>query len=261
MADRRCAGQERLRDLVPEDPKRVHDVRAVIDVLADTGSVIELRPQFGRGMVTALARLGGRAVGLLANDPRHLSGAVDAEGSEKAARLVQLCDAFGLPVVSLIDTPGFMVGPENEATAMVRRCSRLFTAGATMSAPWLAVVLRRAFGLGAMAMAGGGLHAPLLTVAWPTGEFGAMGVEGAVRLGFRRELEEIEDEAAREQRVQELIAAVRAQSGALTMASVFEIDDVIDPAETRGRLLAALRSAPPSPPPPDGRRRTMVDAW
>ena len=246
---------------MPEDPKRVHDPRAVLEVLADPGSVVELRRAFGRGMVTALARLGGRAVGVLANDPSHLSGAVDAEGSDKAARFVQLCDAFGLPVVSLVDTPGFMVGPESEATAMVRRCSRLFLAAATGSVPWLAVVLRRAYGLGAMAMAGGGLHAPLLTVAWPTGEFGAMGVEGAVRLAFRRELEEIAGDDAREARVRELVAAVRAQSGALTMASVFEIDDVIDPADTRERLLQALATSPPSPPPPGGRRRTMVDAW
>jgi acetyl-CoA carboxylase carboxyltransferase component len=256
-----AADQAQLRDLVPEDPKRVHDVRAVLEVLADTGSVVELRRDYGRGMLTALARLGGRAVGVIANDPRHLSGAVDAAGSDKAARFLQLCDAFGLPVVSLVDTPGFMVGPENETTAMVRRCSRMFVTAATMSVPWLAVVLRRGYGLGAMAMTGGGFHAPLLTLAWPTGEFGAMGVEGAVRLAFRRELEELPDGEAREARVRELIEAVRAQSGALTMASVFEIDDVIDPADTRDRLLDALRAVPPSPPPPGGRRRTMVDSW
>jgi acetyl-CoA carboxylase carboxyltransferase component len=144
---------------------------------------------------------------------------------------------------------------------MVRRCSRLFLAAATMTVPWLAVVLRRGYGLGAMAVTGGGFHAPLLNVAWPTGEFGAMGVEGAVRLAFRRELEELTDETAREERVRELIAAVRAQSGALTMASVFEIDDVIDPADTRERLLQALATAPPAPPPPSGRRRTMIDSF
>jgi acetyl-CoA carboxylase carboxyltransferase component len=256
-----AAGQAALRDLVPEDPKRTHDVRAVLEVLADTGSVVELRRDFGPGMLTALARLDGRPVGVIANDPRHLSGAVDAEGADKAARFVQLCDAFGLPVVSLVDTPGFMVGPANETTAMVRRCSRMFLTAATITVPWLAVVLRRGYGLGAMAMAGGGFHAPLVTLAWPTGEFGAMGVEGAVRLAFRRELEELPDAPAREARVRELMEAVRAQSGALTMASVFEIDDVIDPADTRERLLDALRAAPPSPPPPGQRRRTMVDSW
>jgi len=250
-----------LRDLVPEGAKRVHDVRAVLDVLADPGSVLELRRAYGPGMVTALARIGGRAVGVIGNDPRHLSGAIDAEGAEKGARFLQLCDAFGLPVVSFVDTPGFMVGPDSEATAMVRRCSRMFLVGATMTVPWLAVVLRRGYGLGAMAMTGGGFHAPLLNVAWPTAEFGAMGVEGAVRLAFRRELEELPDGGAREARVQELIAAVRAQSGALTMASVFEIDDVIDPADTRERLLQALATAPPQPPPASGRRRTMVDSW
>ena len=163
--------------------------------------------------------------------------------------------------MSLVDTPGFMVGPDVEATATVRHCSRMFVAAATLSVPLLAVVLRRGYGLGAMAMAGGGFHAPLLTVSWPTGEFGAMGVEGAVRLAFRRELEDLAEADAREARVRELVAALRAQSGALTMASVFEIDDVIDPAETRGRLIRALESAPPEPPPAGGRRRTMVDAW
>jgi acetyl-CoA carboxylase carboxyltransferase component len=253
-----CADQRRLRSLVPEDPKRTHDVRQVLDGLADTGSVLELRREYARGMLTALARIDGRPVGVLANDPAHLSGAIDAEGADKAARFLQLCDAHGLPVLSLVDTPGFMVGPEAEAQALVRRASRMFVAAATLSVPWLCVVLRRAFGLGAQAMAGGDFHAPLLNVAWPTGEFGAMGVEGAVRLALRKELEAIDDEAEREARVQELVAQVRSQSGALTMAGVFEIDDVIDPAETRERITAALRTVPPPEP---GRRRTMVDTW
>jgi acetyl-CoA carboxylase carboxyltransferase component len=174
---------------------------------------------------------------------------------------MQLCDAFGLPVLSLVDTPGFMVGPGSEAQAMVRRCSRMFLTAATLSVPWLSVVVRRAYGLGAQAMAGGSFHAPILNVAWPTGEFGAMGVEGAVRLALRRELEAIEDDAEREQRVKDLVAQVRSQSGALNMAAHFEIDDVIDPADTRARIVGALAAAPPSPTPPSGRRRTMVDSW
>jgi len=259
--DWEAADQRVLRTLVPEDPKRIHTVRAVLDTLADTGSVLELRHGWGKGMLTALARIEGRPVGVIANDPSHLSGAIDADGSDKAARFMQLCDAHGLPVVSLVDTPGFMVGTESEATAMVRRCSRMFVAAGTLSVPWVCVVLRRAYGLGAQAMAGGDFHAPILNVGWPTGEFGAMGIEGAVRLALRRELEEIADDAAREQRVVELVEQVRSQSGALTMATHFEIDDVIDPADTRTRIVAALRAAPPSPTPPSGRRRTMVDSW
>jgi len=254
--------QELLRGIIPEDPKRVHDAQAVIDGLFDSGSVLILRSGFGRSMITALARIEGRAVGVIANDPAHLSGAIDAEAAEKAARLIQLCDAFGLPIVSLVDTPGFMVGPESESTGMVRRCSRLFLAAATSSVPIVAVIVRRAFGLGAQAMTGGDFHAPLLNVAWPTAEFGAMGVEGAVRLGFQRELAEIEDEQAREQRVVELVETIRAQSNALNMATFFEIDDVIDPATTRERISAALNSAGRLESPLDGgpRRRQMVDS-
>lgn len=254
-----CADQRELRGLIPEDPKRIHDARAVLDTLVDTGSALELRRGYGRGVVTALARIEGRAVGVLANDPAHLSGALDAEASEKAGRFVQLCDAFGLPVVSLVDTPGFMVGPDAESAALVRRASRMFTSAATISVPWVCVVVRRAYGLGAQAMAGGGFHVPVLNIAWPTGEFGAMGVEGAVRLALRKELEAIEDEAEREQRVRDLVEQVRGQSGALNMAAHFEIDDVIDPVDTRARVTAALDAFPV--PPSDGRRRTMVDVW
>ncbi len=254
-----CADQRELRGLIPEDPKRIHDARAVLDTFVDTGSALELRRGYGRGVVTALARIEGRAVGVLANDPAHLSGALDAEASEKAGRFVQLCDAFGLPVVSLVDTPGFMVGPDAESAALVRRASRMFTSAATISVPWVCVVVRRAYGLGAQAMAGGGFHVPVLNIAWPTGEFGAMGVEGAVRLALRKELEAIEDEGEREQRVRDLVEQVRGQSGALNMAAHFEIDDVIDPVDTRARVTAALDAFPV--PPSDGRRRTMVDVW
>jgi acetyl-CoA carboxylase carboxyltransferase component len=260
LADWRAADQRLLRDVVPEDPKRTHDVRRLLELLADEGSVLELRRDYGRTILTALARIEGRAVGVIANDPAHLSGAIDSDGAGKAARFIQLCDAFGLPLLSLVDTPGFMVGPDSEATAAVRHTSRLFTAAATASTPILCVVVRRAFGLGAQAMAGGDLHAPALTVAWPTGEFGAMGVEGAVRLALRGELAAITDDAAREQQVKELVAAVRAQSTALNMATYYEIDDVIDPAQTRARIVAALRAVG-SEAPPAGRRRTMVDTW
>ncbi|MGB2711613.1 MAG: carboxyl transferase domain-containing protein, partial [Conexibacter sp.] len=211
----RCADQRLLRDVVPEDPKRVHDVRRLVELLADEGSVLELRPAFGRTVLTALARIEGQPLGLIANDPRHLSGALDADGADKAARFMQLCDAFGLPLLSLVDTPGFMVGPESERTATVRHTSRMFVTAATLSVPFLCVIVRRAFGLGAQAMAGGSLHAPALTLAWPSGELGAMGVEGAVKLALRGELEAIADPQERAQRVRDLVAAVRAQSTAL----------------------------------------------
>ncbi len=261
-ADWSCADQALLRRAVPADPKRVHDARALLRTLADTDSVLELRPSFGRTVITALARIEGRPLGVIANDPRHLAGALDADGSDKAARFMQLCDAFGLPLLSLVDTPGFMVGPESERTAAVRHTSRMFVTAATLSVPFLCVIVRRAFGLGAQAMAGGSLHAPAITLAWPSGELGAMGVEGAVRLALRGELERIADEAEREQRVKDLVAAVRAQSTALNAATYFELDDVIDPADTRARLVQTLQATPVPPPDPlTGRRRTMVDAW
>jgi acetyl-CoA carboxylase carboxyltransferase component len=213
----------------------------VLAALCDTDSVLELRGGFGEGIVTALARLGGRAVGVLANNPQHLGGAIDGDAADKATRFLQLCEARRLPVVSLCDTPGFMVGPDAERTATVRRFSAMFVAGARLTVPLVTVVLRKGYGLGAMAMAGGDLKAPALTVAWPSGEFGGMGLEGAVRLGYRQELDAIADPDARRARHDELLAQLYDRGKALSVASVFEIDDVIDPADTRtviGRVLA-----------------------
>jgi acetyl/propionyl-CoA carboxylase alpha subunit/acetyl-CoA carboxylase carboxyltransferase component len=238
-----CADQRRLRHLLPANRVRSYDVRPVVETLADTGSVLELRPSFGRGVLTVLARLDGRPVGVLANDPRHLGGAIDAESADKAAAFLRLCEAHRLPVVSLVDTPGFMVGPESETTGTVRRFGALYVAGAALTVPLVAVVLRKAYGLGAMAMTGGDLRAPLLTLAWPTGEFGPMSLEGAVRLGYRREFEALPDDAARQARFDELVAAAYEQGKALNVAAVFEIDDVVDPAETRRVVSAALAAA------------------
>ncbi|MFV0133143.1 carboxyl transferase domain-containing protein [Streptomyces sp. HMX87] len=247
----------RLRHVVPENRVRVYDVRRAVDLVADVGSVLELRPRFGVGVVTALARVEGRPVGLLANDPAHLGGAIDADAADKAARFLQLCDAHGLPVVSLVDTPGFMVGPESERTAAVRRFSRLFVAGGHLTVPLAGVVLRKGYGLGAMAMVGGGFHVPDAMVAWPTGEVGGMGLEGAVRLGHRRELAAVEDPAERERVFSGLLAEAYERGKALTAATVFELDDVIDPADTRSWLTRVL---PPSVAP--GRPvRHRVDTW
>ncbi len=260
LDDWECDDQRRLRHLIPEDRRRVYDVREVIDTLVDRGSVLELRERFGRGMITTLARIEGRPVGLIANDPRHLGGAIDSDGADKAARFLQLCDAFDLPVVSLCDTPGFMVGPEAEATAQVRHFARMFVTGASMTVPYGTVVLRKGYGLGAQAMAAGSFHASLYTIAWPTGEFGGMNIEGAVRLGFRRELEAIEDPEERQRTYEQMVELGYEHGKALNVATYFEIDDVIDPADTRHRIVEMLRAAPPPDRRP-GERRPMVDTW
>jgi acetyl-CoA carboxylase carboxyltransferase component len=250
--------QTRLRELVPERRRRAYDPAPIVETLCDEGSVTFLRQRWAPEIVTALGRIEGRPLGLLANDTRHTAGALTSDASDKAARFLQLCDAFGLPVVSLVDTPGFMVGPDAEATGLVRHASRLLVAGAALSVPLVAVVLRRGYGLGAQAMVGGSLHEPLLTVAWPGAHLGPMGLEGAVRLALRKELEAIEDEAEREQRVRDLTAAAEDNAKALNAAALFELDDVIDPAETRRLVAATLAAAGP------GDRRgghRFVDTW
>ena len=231
-----------LRDIVPENRLRVYDTRAAIAGLVDTGSALYLRTGYGVGIHTALARIDGRAVGIIANNPQHLGGALDADACIKAARFMQLCNTHGLPLLSLVDTPGFMVGPETEATGQVRHASSLFLAAAQLTVPFFSVVLRKGYGLGAMAMTAGGFHSPLFTVAWPTGEFGAMGLEGAVRLGYRKELDAVTDASAREALFQQLLAQHIAKGSALSMAEHLEIDAVIDPAQTRGWLIAGLDS-------------------
>ncbi len=252
--------QELLRGLIPTNRKRVYEVRRVIDGLSDTGSVLELRRGFGLGIVTALARIEGRPLGIVANDPSHLGGAIDAHGADKAARFMQLCDAFGLPLLFLCDTPGFMVGPAAERTATVRHFARMFVTGANLSVPAGTVVLRKGYGLGAQAMAAGGFKAPLFTVGWPTSEFGAMGLEGAVRLGMRRELEAVEDAAERERLFQAAVAAAYERGQGISMASYGEIDDVIDPADTR-RWVRMLFDEPGEPWWRRESRRSFIDAW
>lgn len=254
----RVADQDVLRHLVPENRVKAYDVRAVIETLFDVESVLELRRDFGRGIVTALARVEGRAVGVVANNPSHLGGAIDSDGADKAARFMQLCDAHGLPVITLVDTPGMMVGPDVEATALVRHCSRLFVTGVNLDVPMVSVVLRKSYGLGAQAMMGGSTKAPLACVAWPTGEFGGMGLEGAVRLGYRHELEAIADPDERERTFRTMVDRMYEHGKALSVAGHFEIDDVIDPAETRRWLSAVLESAPPVD---RSTRRRIVDTW
>jgi acetyl-CoA carboxylase carboxyltransferase component len=237
--------QHPLRDLVPEARRRAYDVRSAIETVTDPGSFIELRGGWAPGMVTGLAHLGGRPVGILANEPTHLGGAIDLEAARSATRMMELCRRWGLPVVSFCDTPGFMVGVEEEARGQVREFGDMFLAASRTAAavPWVLVVLRKCYGLGAQAMAGGSLHVPVLGVSWPTGEFGGMGLEGAVRLGFRRELDAIEDPAERAELEADLIERAYAHGSALNVATHFEIDDVIDPADTRRRVEAAVLAA------------------
>ena len=255
-----CADQRLLRQAIPENRVRVYDIRQLIATLADTDSVLELRAQFGVGMITALIRIEGRAIGVLANNPLHLGGAIDADGADKAARFMQLCDAFDIPLLSLCDTPGFMVGPEVEKTAQVRHVSRMFVVGANIRVPLFAIVLRKGYGLGAQAMTGGSFHAPLFTVAWPTAEFGAMGLEGAVRLGYRRELAAITDADEREALFQKMVAAAYREGKGLNAASYFELDDVIDPMESRRWLVRGLKSLPATER-RTNKKRPFVDAW
>jgi acetyl/propionyl-CoA carboxylase alpha subunit/acetyl-CoA carboxylase carboxyltransferase component len=241
LADWTCADQRLLRGVVPENRLRVYDVRRALDVLADTDSVLELRRAFAPGIVTALARVEGKPLGVIANDPAHLAGAIDSDGADKAARFMQLCDAFGLPLLFLCDTPGIMVGPDAERTALVRHASRLFANAAKLRVPFFTIVLRKGYGLGAQAMAGGSFRAGSFTIAWPTGEFGAMGIEGAVRLGYRNELAAVADPGERRALFERMVAQAYADGKALNMASFLEIDEVIDPAESRAWIRSGLR--------------------
>ena len=240
LAEWNCAEQHLLRSAIPENRLRVYDVRKVITTLADTDSVLELTGGFGVGMFTGLARVEGKPVGIIANDPMHLGGAIDGEAADKAGRFMKLCNTYGIPLVFLCDTPGFMVGPEVEKTGLVKRAAKLFTTGASLQVPFCTIVLRKGYGLGAQSMAGGSFKAPAFTISWPTGEFGGMGLEGAVKLGFRKELESITDPKARDEMFQKMVEKLYERGKAVNMAAHFEIDAVIDPVESRRWILSAI---------------------
>jgi acetyl-CoA carboxylase carboxyltransferase component len=240
LADWSCAEQHLLRSAIPENRLRVYDVRKVITTLADTDSVLELTGGFGAGMFTGLARVEGKPVGIIANDPMHLGGAIDNEAADKASGFMKLCNTFGIPLVFLCDTPGFMVGPEAEKTGLVKRAAKLFTTGASLEVPFCTIVLRKGYGLGAQSMAGGSFKAPAFTISWPTGEFGGMGLEGAVKLGFRKELESITDPKARDEMFQKMVEKLYERGKAVNMAAHFEIDAVIDPVESRRWILSTI---------------------
>ncbi len=260
VVDWTCADQRLLRRAIPENRLRVYDIRKVIELIADEGSVLELRPKFGLAMVTAFIRIEGRPVGVFANNPQHIGGAIDSDASDKAARFMQLCEAFDIPLLSLSDTPGNMVGPEAEKTGLIRHCSRLFVIGANLTVPLFSVILRKSYGLGAIAMTGGSYQASMFSVAWPTGEFGGMGLEGSVKLGYRNELAAIEDPSARKAKFDEMVAAAYARGKALSQAMGPALDDVIDPADTRRWVLAGLKAQPPAPVRTEKKLR-WIDSW
>lgn len=243
VPDWTVADQEGLRDLIPQDRRWAYQVRRVIETIADSGSFLELQRIYGRSIITGFIRLEGMPVALIANDCQQLGGAVDSEAAEKAARFLKICDAMGLPVLSLTDTPGFMVGPDSERAGAVRSMSSLFLAGASLKVPVVTIFLRKGYGLGAMAMAGGSFVRPVYSASWPTGEFGGMGLEGAVRLGYKKELEAVEDPVEREALFQQLLARMYEVGKATEAASHLEIDAVIDPADTRRVILQGFSSA------------------
>ena len=252
--------ERKLRFVVPENRLRYYDMRDVIHGIADVGSVLEMRKDWGPGIYTALIRVEGMPMGVIANNPGHLSGAIDADGADKGARFMQLCDAFDLPMLSLCDCPGIMVGPESEKTALVRHAGRMFVVGANIDVPLMTIVIRKAYGLGAQAMAGGSFKAPLFTVTWPTGEFGGMGLEGAAKLGYRKELQAIDDPQERKAAYEEIVESLYERGKAVNTASVFELDDTIDPADSRKWITAALRSVAPRSP-RTHKKRPNVDTW
>jgi acetyl-CoA carboxylase carboxyltransferase component len=251
--------QIKLRNLVPESRKRAYNVKTVMKALADTDSFLEIRPKFGLSMVTGLIRIEGRPFGIIANNSMHMAGAIEAEGADKVARLMQICNAHGLPILSLCDTPGFMVGPEIEKRAQVRHVCRMFVIGSHLTVPYFTIVLRRGYGLGAMAMAKGGFHESFFTASWPTGEFGGMGLEGAVKAGFKKELAAVEDPQKRQELYEFLVAQLYERGKAINMAAYLEIDAVIDPADTRKWLMQGLKSVPARKP--GDANHSFIDPW
>jgi acetyl-CoA carboxylase carboxyltransferase component len=254
-----ASDQRELRNCIPENRLRIYDVHRILNIVVDKNSLLELRASFGKGMVTALARVQGRTIGVIANNPAYLSGAIDSDGADKVSRFMQLCDAFGIPLVSFCDTPGIMVGPDAEATALVRHAARMFVTSASLSVPLYTVVLRKGYGLGAQAMAGGSFKKPAFTISWPTGEFGGMGLEGAVRLGYKKELDAIENEAERKKEFDRKVDRLYQNGKAVNYATAFEIDGVIDPADTRRWIVTGLNAMPPIEE--TGNKGRFVDTW
>ena len=260
IEDWEAPDQRRLRHIVPENRVRLYDMREVIRTIADVGSILEIRKNFAVGVITAFIRVEGKPMGVIANNPHHLAGALDSDGADKGARFLQLCDAFDIPVLSLMDCPGIMVGPEAEQTALVRHSARMFNTGANMTTPLFGVIVRKAYGLGVQAMCGGSALVGFLTVAWPTAEFAGMNIEGAVKLGYRKELAAIEDEDARREEFEHRVEEAYDTARAANAATGGGLDDVIDPADTRAWIVNGLRRVPPTPP-RTGKKHAYIDTW
>ena len=260
LPDWKSPEQKRLRHIVPENRLRLYEMRDIIATLADEGSVLEIRKDFGVGIITCFIRIEGKALGVIANNPHHLAGAIDSDGADKGARFMQLCDAFDIPILSLMDCPGIMVGPEVEATALVRHSVRMFNTGANITTPLFGVVVRKAYGLGVQAMCGASSLEGFFTVAWPTAEFAGMNIEGAVKLGYRKELMSIEDPEERAREFDERVARAYESAKAVNAAAGGGIDDVIDPAETRSWIADSLKRVPPVPR-RENKKYPFVDTW
>ena len=252
--------QRKLRHIIPENRLRLYDMREVVETIADEDSILEIREKFGIGIITAFIRVEGKPMGVIANNPHHIAGAIDSDGADKCARFIQLCDAFDIPVLSLMDCPGMMVGPDVEATALVRHCVRTFNAGANMTSPLFSVVVRKAYGLGVQAMCGASSFVGFFSVAWPTAEFAGMAIEGRVKLGYRKELEAIEDPEERLAEYTRRVDQAYERAKAVNASAGYGIDDVIDPADTRSWISMGLRSIPPVPPRTE-KKHPYIDTW
>ena len=260
VADWEAPDQRTLRHVIPENRLRLYDMREIISTIADIGSVLEIREKFGVGVITAFIRVEGRPMGVIANNPHHLAGAVDSPGADKGARFIQLCDAFDIPILSLMDCPGIMVGPDVERTALVRHALRMFNVGANVTTPMFGVVVRKAYGLGVQAMCGASAGMPYFTVAWPTAEFAGMNIEGSVKLGFRKELAAIEDPEARRADFDTRVARAYESAKAVNAATGGGLDDVIDPTDTRSWIVRGLQALPPVRP-REGKKYPYIDPW
>jgi acetyl/propionyl-CoA carboxylase alpha subunit len=252
--------QRKLRHIVPENRMRLYDMREIIETIADKGSILEIREKFGVGVITSFMRVEGKPMGVIANNPHHIAGAIDSDGADKGARFVQLCDAFDIPILSLMDCPGMMVGPDVESTALVRHCVRMFNAGANLTTPMFLTVVRKAYGLGVQAMCGASSFMGFFSVAWPTAEFAGMAIEGSVKLGYRKELEAIEDPKERLAEYQRRVDRAYHNAKAVNASAGYGIDDVIDPADTRSWIVMGLNSVPPTPE-RTTKKYPFIDTW
>tara|TARA_B100002003_G_scaffold43847_3_gene39216 strand:- start:7318 stop:10725 length:3408 start_codon:yes stop_codon:yes gene_type:complete len=252
--------QRPLRHVIPENRLRLYDMRGIINILADKDSVLEIREKFGIGVITSFIRVEGRPMGVIANNPHHLAGAIDSDGADKGARFIQLCDAFDIPVLSLMDCPGMMVGPDVERTALVRHCVRMFNAGANLTTPLFGVVVRKAYGLGVQAMCGASSRVGFFTIAWPTAEFAGMNIEGAVKLGYRKELAAIEDPEERKKEFELRVERSYEAAKAVNAGTGGGLDDVIDPADTRDWIASAMKRLPPVPERTE-KKYPYIDTW